>query len=93
MVVCRGSVLWGRIVVIFGIQISFKIFILTRYQHTEGFVLVDMKWMKWLFVAETQAFALEILIFSISEVLGALGACTGGRVSWGSVGGVGVVWG
>ena len=51
-----------------------------------------MKWMKWLFAAKTQAFALEILIFSISEALGALGACAGGRVLWGSVGGMGVVW-
>ena len=91
MVVCRGSELRGRIFVIFGIHIWFKIFILTRCQHTYGFFLADMKWMKWLFATKTQAFALEILIFSISEALGASRACVGNRVLWGSVRGVGVV--
>ena len=43
--------------------------------------------------SENTSFVLEILIFSISEALGASRACARGRVSWGIVGGVGVVWG
>ena len=35
--------------------------------------------MKWLFAAEAQPLALEILIFLISEALGASRACCGGR--------------